>query len=539
MSFIGGLNKNYERFFNLPYGSLASSNSLNPLMNRKTYGSNVISASTAARRRNLNYNGDRFIPNRAATNMNFAQHWLSDNADLLSINKGNLYQQCLKDVLFGSGGINSSLFGARNSNPISTDNRIFAYSKKIPEKTKYADQLRSSFNIHQSNFNKRRIAANKNGGISSTLRHIDSTPLKILDAPELVNDYYLNTIDYGGSSDLLAVALGPSVYLYSIETEKITELFSVGDPEAEEYDDYICSVQWRDNYLAVGISDSTVQIWDATAEKKLRTFKTHEGRVGALSWNKTILTTGSQDSTIQHHDTRSRQHLVNKITGAHNSEVCGLKWSPDGTKLASGGNDNKVNIFGNILTDSTPKFTITKHTDAVKALAWCPWDNSLLASGGGAKDKKIHFWNTNNGCLLKSKNTGSQVTSLVWSSTTKEILSGHGNGESNIKLWSYPSLKKLKVFNGHNGRVLQLVKSEKTQQIVSVGADESVRFWNMFPQKDSIPTSGVGGTRRATGSNSVRSRKKDMAKQTKKPTETKTGEQKFREMLPFVGFGIR
>jgi len=31
----------------------------------------------------------------------------------------------------------------------------------------------------------------------------------------------------------------------------------------------------------------------------------------------------------------------------------------------------------------------------VKALAWCPWKTSLLASGGGRQDKKIIFWNGN------------------------------------------------------------------------------------------------------------------------------------------------
>ena len=31
--------------------------------------------------------------------------------------------------------------------------------------------------------------------------------------------------------------------------------------------------------------------------------------------------------------------------GGHEQEVCGLKWSPSGTQLASGGNDNLLHVW--------------------------------------------------------------------------------------------------------------------------------------------------------------------------------------------------
>ena len=48
----------------------------------------------------------------------------------------------------------------------------------------------------------------------------------------------------------------------------------------------------------------------------------------------------------------------------HESEVCGLKWRPDGQMLASGGNDNMVNIWD--ARSSVPKHSKTEHTAAVK-----------------------------------------------------------------------------------------------------------------------------------------------------------------------------
>ena len=79
---------------------------------------------------------------------------------------------------------------------------------------------------------------------------------------------------------------------------------------------------------------------------------------------------GSRSGYIHHHDVRVAQHLVGSLA-AHQQEVCGLKWSPDGKYLASGGNDNLLNIWpadpGTFCTSSTPVYTFSQHQAAVKA----------------------------------------------------------------------------------------------------------------------------------------------------------------------------
>ena len=59
-----------------------------------------------------------------------------------------------------------------------------------------------------------------------------------------------------------------------------------------------------------------------------------------------------------------------KLMG-HRQEICGLKWSPDGQLLASGGNDNKL-IVWNKGERTTPFQTYSDHVAAVKAIAWSP-----------------------------------------------------------------------------------------------------------------------------------------------------------------------
>ena len=48
---------------------------------------------------------------------------------------------------------------------------------------------------------------------------------------------------------------------------------------------------------------------------------------------------------------------------------------------------------------------------AVKAVAWCPWQSGVLASGGGTADRCIRTWNCNTGNLLNTVDTKSQVSS--------------------------------------------------------------------------------------------------------------------------------
>lgn len=180
----------------------------------------------------------------------------------------------------------------------------------------------------------------------------------------------------------------------------------------------------------------------------------HRARVSSLDWNNHILTTGGADSQIINNDVRIRSHIVGIYSG-HRQEVCGLKWSASGQHLASGGNDNLLFIWDrSISSTNMPLHRLENHTAAVKALAWCPFQGNLLASGGGGADRCIKFWNTHTGVCLNSVDTGTQVCALLWNKNEKELLSSHGFTENQITLWKYPSMLKMTELTGHTSRVL-------------------------------------------------------------------------------------
>jgi cell division cycle 20-like protein 1 (cofactor of APC complex) len=165
----------------------------------------------------------------------------------------------------------------------------------------------------------------------------------------------LNLVDWG-STNVLAVGLADCIYLWNASTAKVTKL-CVLSPD----DHQVTSVSWMDTgtHVAFGVSSGHVQLWDVQACKLVRDFKGHSARVGCLSWNSNTLTSGSRDHTILNRDIRSPQPYISKRT-AHRQEVCGLKWSPDGRELASGGNDNKLFVWHP--SHNNPVLRFNEHT---------------------------------------------------------------------------------------------------------------------------------------------------------------------------------
>lgn len=193
--------------------------------------------------------------------------------------------------------------------------------------------------------------------------------------------------------------------------------------------------------------------------------------------------------------------LVARIK-AHAQQVCGLAWSPNGELFASGANDNHCCLFsthqifgpprpdaqghpfsiegygshanndgrgdgdeGTLINDEG-EFLIMRiaspnvrnmlpgserfrwvHSAAVKAIAFCPWIEGLVATGGGSNDKCIHFFHTTTGAALATITVSAQVTSLIWSTTRREIAATFGYPQPDhpyrIAIFSWPDCKQV------------------------------------------------------------------------------------------------
>lgn len=405
---------------------------------------------------------DRFIPCRSSSRLHTFE--LIEKGSPVKEGGNEAYNRLLKSELFGAD-FGSFSSPAGQGSPMSPSKNMLRF------KTDHSSGPNSPYSPS--------ILGHDNGLSSEAStppklpRKVPKTPHKVLDAPSLQDDFYLNLVDWS-SQNVLAVGLGTCVYLWTASNSKVTKLCDLGPSDG------VCSVQWtrEGSYISIGTNLGHVQVWDGTQCKRVRTFGGHQTRAGVLAWNSRILSSGSRDRNILQHDLRVSSDYICKLVG-HKSEVCGLKWSHDDRELASGGNDNQLLVWNQ--HSQQPTLRLTEHTAAVKAIAWSPHQSGLLASGGGTADRCIRFWNTSNGHQLNSVDTGSQVCNLAWSKNVNELVSTHGYSQNQIMVWKYPSMAKVSTLTGHSLRVLYLATSPDGQTIVTGAGDETLRFWNVFP----------------------------------------------------------
>lgn len=338
---------------------------------------------------------------------------------------------------------------------VNMNTRILQFKPAAPESSKPID-LRQQYNRPLKS------AANS----AQFRRRVATAPERVLDAPGLIDDYYLNLLDWS-SGNQVAIGLERNVYVWSADEGSVSCLLETTP------DTYVSSVKWSGDgaYVSVGLGTGEVQIWDVAEGQKIRSMFGHDTRVGVMGWNKHLLSTGARSGLVFNHDVRIAEHKVAELV-SHTSEVCGLEWRADGAQLATGGNDNLVSIW-DARSLAVPKFTKTNHKAAVKALAWCPWNANLLATGGGSYDRHIHFWNTTSGARVNSIDTGSQVTSLRWSTTYKEIVSSSGFPDNSLSIWSYPTLVRNVEIPAHESRVLHSCLSPDGQMLATAGKSTS------------------------------------------------------------------
>eukprot|EP00629_Pelagomonadales_sp_RCC1024_P017626 CAMPEP_0119274642 /NCGR_PEP_ID=MMETSP1329-20130426/12531_1 /TAXON_ID=114041 /ORGANISM="Genus nov. species nov., Strain RCC1024" /LENGTH=323 /DNA_ID=CAMNT_0007274981 /DNA_START=197 /DNA_END=1164 /DNA_ORIENTATION=+ len=272
---------------------------------------------------------DRFIPNRTSMDFDEANHALSAREAPPSDGGGNArpveveFRRAMRSALLprSSGGRRRSSEGARDS-PVASSGKIFRFSAEGNAGGSF-DRFRSALEV---------IADPSRDDGSSTrtaalARPVPTKPSRILDAPDIVDDYYLNLLSWS-STNVLAVALANNVYLWNAATNEVSELLQL------EQGDCVTSVAWAPggSHLCVGTDSAAVQLWDTTRMALVRSMRGHTARVGSLAWNPVsrCVNSGSRDALVIQHDARAARHRTATLVG-HQQEVCGLSWSADGS----------------------------------------------------------------------------------------------------------------------------------------------------------------------------------------------------------------
>ncbi|XP_021930487.1 fizzy-related protein homolog isoform X1 [Zootermopsis nevadensis] len=316
----------------------------------------------------MNNGGDRFIPSRAGNDWQTKFAMITESGrNGLTTKKarengeggrdGLAYSCLLKNELLGANieDLKGQCDERRTFSPLEGSN-LFRYT--IPNRNAIRDEASLAYSLSPLSAQSQKLLRSPR----KATRKISRIPFKVLDAPELQDDFYLNLVDWS-SQNVLSVGLGSCVYLWSACTSQVTRLCDLsGDGNS------VTSVAWneRGNLVAVGTHHGYVQVWDVAVNKQVNMLLGQSARVGALAWNGDVLSSGSRDRLILQRDVRTPSLVTERRLVGHRQEVCGLKWSPDNQSLASGGNDNRLHVWN--LHSLSPVQTYTEHLAAVKGL---------------------------------------------------------------------------------------------------------------------------------------------------------------------------
>ncbi|KAI5799847.1 WD40-repeat-containing domain protein [Geopyxis carbonaria] len=317
-------------------------------------------------------------------------------------------------------------------------------------------------------------------------RTVPTTPFRVLDAPGLRDDYYCSLLAYNPATHSLAVGLHSDVYSWDEKGgAKPFEAYSASHVTSLAFS----SAEGHNNILAIGRIDGSLGLW-SPEEQGPRVTKGHAAGLACIAW-KPIVT--PKPDHLRHPAYQSTWYTEDLLVGdemgnvylyavewntsgrglrestmtlirrlvVHTQQICGLAWSSDGEQFATGGNDNVAHLFDTcdildgVGLGEDPDLRPVQggeryrwpHGAAVKAIAFCPWQRSLLATGGGSNDRCIHFFHTFSGAPLATINVSAQVTSLLWSTSRREIAAtfGYANPDHPVRIavFSWPECRQV------------------------------------------------------------------------------------------------
>ncbi|KAK9469491.1 WD40-repeat-containing domain protein [Lipomyces arxii] len=336
-------------------------------------------------------------------------------------------------------------------------------------------------------------------------RILSRAPYRVLDAPGLRDDFYTNLLAWSSTTGELAVGLGNQVYIWR-ETSGAVLLPDMGDSPVA-----CLSFAPNGKTLVIGRMDGTISCW-VMLLKVVAAEYTHNYGLCCITW-RPALKDGTEPLFYECYIGDEIGSILKfalsasglpsdesalQITGqtkGHSQQICGIAFNPFGDQMAVGANDNTCTIWdvGPNGPATTPRYR-WDHRAAVKALAYCPWSPSLLATGGGSNDRTVRFWHTKSGSLVNSFTTNAQVTSLIWSVSSKEIAAtfGYANPEHPIRmaLYSYPDCRPIiQIPWEEDLRCLYAVQSPGGGKICAAASDDTVRFYEFWDEKSQLRVS--------------------------------------------------
>ena len=161
--------------------------------------------------------------------------------------------------------------------------------------------------------------------------------------------------------------------------------------------------------------------------------------------------------------------------GGRGGPVLGVAYSPDGTRIVSGGDDGRVRQWDSE-SGAAVGTPLEGHGDWVRSVAYSP-DGTRIVSGGD--DGRVRQWDSESGAAISTPLEGHEdwVLGVAYSPDGMRIVSGGRDGT--VRQWGSGRAAAIGTpLEVRDGLVLSVAYSPDSTRIVSGGDDGRIQQWD-------------------------------------------------------------